>query len=135
MVEIQDEICSDFPRKEESDENLDDETPLKQIKSTTSLTRGPGTFRKRGTFICKETAKTGPSKEDVLQYVESEALFDSEDHRKEILHLVSDYAREVRRKQVLSLLEHKVFQDKECLEEALNLLQDFVTQKTNNNSV
>ena len=33
------------------DEAMDEESPLKKIKPKSSLTRGPGTFRKRSTFV------------------------------------------------------------------------------------
>ena len=116
-----------------SDEALDEESPLKKLNKKSSLTRGPGTFRKRSTFVKPTSDKTVPSKDDVVAFVENESIFDSLEHRKEILELVTNYTKEVRKKQLLDILEHPVFDDSAVLQDAVELLQDFVKNKTNNN--
>jgi len=115
------------------DENMDEESPLKKLNKKSSLTRGPGTFRKRSTFVKPTSDKTVPSKDDVVAFVENESIFDSLEHRKEILELVTNYTKEVRKKQLLDILEHPVFEDSAVLQDAVELLQDFVKNKTNNN--
>jgi len=116
-----------------SDEALDEESPLKKVNKKCSLTRGPGTFRKRSTFVKQMSDKTVPTKDDVICFVENESIFDSYEHRKEILELVTNYTKEVRKKQLLDILEHPVFEDTYVLQDAIGLLQDFVKNKTNNN--
>ena len=116
-----------------SDEAMDEESPLKKLSKKCSLTRGPGTFRKRSTFVKQMSDKTVPTKDDVICFVENESIFDSYEHRKEILELVTNYTKEVRKKQLLDILEHPVFEDTSVLQDAIGLLQDFVKNKTNNN--
>jgi len=117
-----------------SDEAMDEESPLKKLQKKSSLTRGPGTFRKRSTFVKQMSDKRVPTKDDVVAFVENETIFDSQEHRKVILELVTNYTKDVRKKQLLSILEHPVFEDAACLEEVVGLLQDFVRNKTNNNN-
>jgi len=116
-----------------SDETMDEESPLKKLNKKSSLTRGPGTFRKRSTFVKQMSDKSVPTKEDVVSFVENETIFDSQEHRKVILELVTNYTKEVRKKQLLDILEHPVFEEPACLQDAIGLLQDFVKNKTNNN--
>jgi hypothetical protein len=117
-----------------SDEAMDEESPLKKLHKKSSLTRGPGTFRKRSTFVKQMSDKAVPTKDDVVAFVENETIFDSQEHRKVILELVTNYTKDVRKKQLLSILEHPVFEDTACLEEVVGLLQDFVRNKSNNNN-
>ena len=65
--------------------------------------------------------------------VETESIFDSEDHRRAILDLVTSYARNVRKEQILSILNHQIFDNVTNLEEVALILNDFVAAKTNNN--
>ena len=74
-----------------------------------------------------------PSKEDVICLVETESLFDSEEHRRAILDLVTSYARNVRKEQILTILNHDIFDNVTNLEEVALILNDFVAAKTNNN--
>ena len=53
--------------------------------------------------------KAVPTKDDVVAFVENETIFDSQEHRKVILELVTNYTNDVRKKQLLSILEHPVF--------------------------
>ena len=116
-----------------SNEALDEEKPLKKLESKSSLTRGPGTFRKNSTFVKKNSDQSMPSKDDIVMFVENEPIFDILQHRKEIMELVTHYARDVRKKKLMSILEHPVFEDTSNLEEVVDLLQDFVKTKSNNN--
>ena len=79
------------------------------------------------------TRTSVPSKEDVICLVETESIFDSEDHRRAILDLVTSYARNVRKEQILSILNHQIFDNVTNLEEVALILNDFVAAKTNNN--
>ena len=74
-----------------------------------------------------------PSKEDVIYLVETEAIFDSLEHRKAILDLVSNYARNARKNQILEILNHELFENVDNLEELITVLNDFVAAKSNNN--
>ena len=74
-----------------------------------------------------------PSKEDVICLVETESLFDSEEHRRAILDLVTSYARNVRKEQILTILNHEIFDNVTNLEEVALILNEFVAAKTNNN--
>ena len=67
------------------------------------------------------------------QLIETEAIFESEEHRKAILDMVTGYARNVRRAQILEMLDHQVFEDVNNLEEVITMLTEYVRSKTNNN--
>ena len=74
-----------------------------------------------------------PSKEDVIHLVETEAIFDDKDHRKAILDLVTNYAKNIHKEQILGILNHAIFDDISHLEEVVTILGDFVAAKLNNN--
>jgi len=74
-----------------------------------------------------------PSKQDFIKLMETEAIFDSQKHRKAILDMVTEYARNVRRSQILEILDHEVLDDVGNLEEVMSMLSEFVRSKTNNN--
>ena len=78
------------------------------------------------------SSKDIPSKDDVIAYVENETLFDSQEHRRVIMELVTNYTKDVRKKQLLAIIGHQVFEDTACLEEVVGMLQEFVKNKTNN---
>jgi len=82
--------------------------------------------------LAKKTAEV-PSKEDVIYLVETEAIFDSQEHRKAILDLVSNYAKNARKNQILEMLDHEIFENMDNLEELITVLNDFVAAKSNNN--
>ena len=75
-----------------------------------------------------------PSRDDIIQLVRTEPIFESLDHRRAILELVSDYAKNVWRGQILETLNHPVFEDIDNLEEVSMVLNDFVATKLNNNN-
>ena len=75
-----------------------------------------------------------PTKDEFINLIETEQIFDSKQHRAAILGLVTGYARNVRRTQILELLDNDaVFQDLNNLEEVITLLTEYVRSKTNNN--
>ena len=101
-------------------------------KSTTTLTRGPGTFRKSGTYVCKDVVKTkngGVSREDLISYLEQEGLMEEEEHRREVLLLLTNYAKKVRKQQMEVILASPVLDNPDVMDEAVTLLQDFVRRK------
>lgn len=75
-----------------------------------------------------------PTKEEFIKLIQTEEIFESQQHRAAILGLVTGYARNVRRAQILELLDTEaVFQDVNNLEEVISLLTEYVRSKTNNN--
>jgi len=74
-----------------------------------------------------------PSKLEFIKLIETEAIFESEKHRRAILDMVTGYARNVRRAEILEVLDHEVFEDVDNLEEVLTILKEYVGSKTNNN--
>jgi len=101
-------------------------------KSTTTLSRGPGTFRKSATYVSKDLVKTrtgGVSREDLISYLEQEGLMEEEEHRREVLVLLTDYAKKVRKQQMELVLASPVLDNPEVMEEAVSLMQDFVRRK------
>jgi len=101
-------------------------------KSTTTLSRGPGTFRKSATYVSKDVVKTrtgGVSREDLISYLEQEGLLEEAEHRREVLALVTDYAKKVRKQQMELVLASPVLDNPEVMEEAVILMQDFVRRK------
>jgi len=101
-------------------------------KSTTTLSRGPGTFRKSATYVSKDIVKArtgGVSREDLISYLEQEGLLEEEEHRREVLVLLTDYAKKVRKRQMDLILSSPVLDNPEVMDEAVSLMQDFVRQK------
>jgi len=101
-------------------------------KSTTTLSRGPGTFRKSATYVSKDIVKTrtnGVSREDLISYLEQEGLMEEEEHRREVLVLLTDYTKKVRKQQMELVLASPVLDNPEVMEEAVSLMQDFVRRK------
>ena len=101
-------------------------------KSTTTLSRGPGTFRKSATYVSKDIVKArtgGVSREDLISYLEQEGLLEEEEHRREVLVLLTDYAKKVRKRQMDLILSSPILDNPEVMDEAVSLMQDFVRQK------
>ena len=106
--------------------------PIQTRKSTTTLSRGPGTFRKSATYVSKDIVKTrtdGVSREDLISYLEQEGLLEEEEHRREVLALLTDYTKKVRKQQMELVLASPVLDNPEVMEEAVSLMQDFVRRK------
>ena len=82
----------------------------------------------------ESSSSKNPSKEDIISLVQTEDIFDSLEHRVAILELVSDYAKNVWRGQILETLNHPVFDNIDNLEEVSALLNNFVATKMNNNN-
>ena len=98
------------------------------------MVRGPGTFRKRGTFVHKEQEKkTKISREDMISLIETEELFDLEEHRVEMMNIMITFIKDTRRKKLMEVLENKIFLDAAAFDEALTILTEFVRVKSNNN--
>jgi len=116
--------------QEEAGSSLQGIKPRKTTGGSTSLTRGPGTFRKSGTFVCRESSG-GDRREDIVAFLEEETLFDSQEHRKEILKLMKNYVKEVRKSQLDEVLAEDVFDHQEVMEEAVNMLKNLARTKTN----
>ena len=74
-----------------------------------------------------------PSKLEFIKLIETEAIFESEKHRKAILDMVTGYARNVRRAEILEVLDQEVFEDVDNLEEVLAILKEYVGSMRNNN--
>ena len=82
----------------------------------------------------ESSSSKNPSKEDIISLVQTEDIFDSLEHRVAILELVSDYAKNVWRGQMLETLNHPVFDNIDNLEEVSAVLNNFVATKMNNNN-
>ena len=124
---------SDEPYQNSHDETMDEESPLKEIKSKPSLTRGTGTFRKKTSYVKEVNNKNVPSKDDIIALVENDYIFDSKEHRREIMNLMSNYVKEIKNKQVLEILDHKVFEDENNVDDVVKMMNEFIRLKTNNN--
>ena len=112
---------------------MDEESPLKEIKSKPSLTRGTGTFRKKTSYVKEVNNKNVPSKDDIIALVENDYIFDSKEHRREIMNLITNYVKDIKNKQVLEILDHKVFEDEDNIDEVVKMMNEFIQEKTNNN--
>ena len=100
-------------------EDMDEENPIQELKSKPTIRRGTGTFRKKPTVIKEVNLKSKPSRDDIIALIENEVIFDSSDHRNEIFKLITKYAREARKKQFLDILDDKVFDDENSIEEVV----------------
>ena len=89
-------------------------------------------FRKSSTYVCKDVVKTkngGVSREDLISYLEQEGLMEEEEHRREVLLLLTNYAKKVRKQQMEVILASPVLDNPDVMDEAVTLLQDFVSRK------
>jgi len=92
--------------------------------------RGPGTFKKRGTFTYKNQVC---DKSALVALVQDSELLQDPDHATKVYGLIQEYFREVRTTQLRGLFSGSVFEEEENCVEALEILQEFVKLKTNNN--
>jgi len=111
-------------------------------KDTVVLSRATAERKEKGRMKGTKDMSSGdnnekirlPTKDEFIQLIETEPIFESEEHRAAILGLVTGYARNVRRTQILNLLDSEpVFEDVTSLEEVITLLTEYVRSKTNNN--
>ena len=109
------------------------ESPIQELKSKPSISRGTGTSRKKPTVIKEISAKNKPSRDDIIAFIENEAIFDLQEHRNEILKLITNYAKDARKKLVVDILDDKMFEDDDSIEEVVKMLNEFIRLKTNNN--
>eukprot|EP00092_Neocalanus_flemingeri_P014407 GFUD01015541.1.p1 GENE.GFUD01015541.1~~GFUD01015541.1.p1 ORF type:complete len:313 (+),score=98.07 GFUD01015541.1:52-990(+) len=126
-------FLSDEVKQNSHDEEMDEESPLKEINPKASIKRGTGTFRKKPSFVKEVNNKNIPSKDDIIAFVENETMFDSQEHRREIMNLMTKYAKDARKKEVLEILDHKVFEEEDSIDEVVKMMNEFIQQKTNNN--
>ena len=132
-----------------SDENVKANTPMPKPQKSTLMSGNETTSldkaqkaelskksqENRTTKSSSDSSSSSsvPSKEDVIHLVETEAIFDDKEHRKAILDLVTNYAKNVHKEQILGILDHDIFDDISHLEEVVTILGDFVAAKLNNN--
>jgi len=111
--------------------------PLSSNKTTSPNPLEKAEYSKQRQEI-RPSSKTSPpsvpSKQDVIYLVETEAIFDDKEHRKAILDLVTNYAKNVHKEQILRILDHAIFDDVSHLEEVVTILDEFVAGKLNNNN-
>ena len=120
-------------RKSSYGEDMDEENPIQELKSKPTIRRGTGTFRKKPTVIKEANLKIKPSRDDIIAFIENEVIFDSSEHRTEIFKLITKYTREARKKQFLDILDDKIFDDENSIEEVVKMMKEFIQLKTNNN--
>ena len=120
-------------RKSSYGEDMDEENPIQELKSKPTIRRGTGTFRKKPTVIKEANLKIKPSRDDIITFIENEVIFDSSEHRTEIFKLITKYTREARKKQFLDILDDKIFDDENSIEEVVKMMKEFIQLKTNNN--
>lgn len=108
-----------------------------QRKDTVVLSRAsPDSKEKERTVETKDVNSVArekiklPTKDEFIQLIETEPIFESQQHRAAILGLVTGYARNVRKSQILELLDNEaVFEDVNNLEEVITLLTEYVKDK------
>ena len=107
-------------------------------ESSHSMTNGVGNMG--GTFR-KKYNKTRPydssdsTTNKIIEMIENEELFEEEFHCRELENLIQGYIRQVRRKEILKILDNKLFDAEENMEEVSKILNDFIIAKQNNNSI
>ena len=93
---------------------------------------GYATFKKKpSNGLNKSNAK---SKEQLIEYIEQEPLFDQKEHRQEVLSIIKNYVKEVRRKEILHILDHSVFDEDNNIDEIAKIMDNYIQMKTNNNN-
>ena len=111
-----------------------DDDHLTQAQGT-QITNGldSGTFRKKSSKQ-RPRDESILSRQHVLQFIQSESLFDDQHHCAEIEILIRSYIRQVRRREILTIFDDKMFDEEENMEEVSNMMQKFIREKTSNNN-
>ena len=108
-------------------------TSLDKAQQKAELNKQTQENRTTKSSSVSSSSSSVPSKEDVIHLVKTEAIFDDKEHRKAILDLVTSYAKNVHKEQILGILDHAIFDDISHLEEVVTILGDFIAAKLNNN--
>ena len=119
--------------KSSPEEEMEEESQMQELKSKPSIKRGTGTFRKKPSIIKEVNVKNKPSRDDIIAFIETEVIFDSQEHRREVLTLITKYAKDARKKLVMDILDDKVFEEDDSIEEVVKMMKELISLKTNNN--
>lgn len=92
-----------------------------------------GTVEKHETESPKKTPTAAPTKQQILSFIESEPVFDRAEHRLEVMAKIRSYVRDVKRSDILQILNNQVFDEEGNVEEIVKVMEEFVKEKTNNN--
>ena len=79
-------------------------SPNKQ-SADPGLTNGYDTFKKKRSI----QGGTAETKEQIIDFIEQEPLFDHQEHRMQIMDVIRNYVKEARRKEILVILDNRVF--------------------------
>ena len=105
-------------------------SPNKQ-SADPGLTNGYDTFKKKRSI----QGGTAETKEQIIDFIEQEPLFDHQEHRMQIMDVIRNYVKEARRKEILVILDNRVFDEEGNVEEVAAIMNKFVRVKTNNNDM
>ena len=105
-------------------------SPNKQ-SADPGLTNGYDTFKKKRSI----QGGTAETKEQIIDFIEQEPLFDHQEHRMQIMDVIRNYVKEARRKEILVILDNRVFDEEGNVEEVAAIMNKFVKVKTNNNDM
>ena len=92
-----------------------------------------GTFRKKSSKT-RPNNSTDTTTNHIIEMIENEELFEEDFHCKELESLIRNYIRQVRRKEILKILDNKLFDAEENMEEVAKILNDFIVAKQYNNN-
>ena len=92
---------------------------------------GYGTFKKKRSVNGSAVKTT----DQIIDFIEHEPLFDHQEHRMQIMDVIRNYVKEARRKEILVILDNRVFDEEGNVEEVAAIMNKFVRVKTNNNDM
>ena len=125
---------ADEATNDSNDEDVDIENPLEELKAKKKLiNRGSGTFRMKNPSMKSLHVTSRPSREDIITFIEQDEVFNSQLHRTELMNLVFNYSRDVRKRQILDMLDDELFEDENVMKEVENMIKEFLRVKSNNN--
>merc|ERR1719419_518798 len=79
--------------------------------------------------VTKEAEEDFPSRNAILTYINSEKLYEYEDHRVKILKMITKYIRDIKKQKILDILDNHAFDDEDSVEDAVFLMSEVLYSK------
>jgi len=70
-----------------------------------------------------------PERKDIIEYIREEPLYDDDEHRYNLMELITNYAKDIKRKKILEILDNSTFDDEDSVEDAVFLMSEILYSK------
>jgi len=77
----------------------------------------------------KLTEEEAPTRNEIIDYISKEPLYDEEEHRVNIMDLITDYVKNIKRMQILEIYDNHVFEDEDSIEDAVFRMSEILYTK------